>query len=305
MGLQKEIWIADIMETLHQGSEFIKAGTDHSAYVSNKTVHVPQSGSAPGISKNRGVLPATIGQRTDTVLDYNLAEFSTDPIVITNLEELQVSYGKRNSVLGQHTAVLNERIGTETAYAWTPDGSSSLVLRTSGSATSDLPNSTATGTRKLITKDDIAKMARKLDLDNVPSMDRYLVLPTAMYYELFGIDALVRADFGRVADQTSGVVNEIFGFKVFKRSTTVLFDAQANAVKKAIGSADAVTDCLGAFAFHKSAVAQALGSVNFFASMDVPEYYGDVMSALIMHGASKMRTDNKGIVALAQGYVAP
>jgi hypothetical protein len=305
MGLQKEIWIADIMETLHEGSEFIKAGTDHSAFVSNKTVHIPQSGSAPGISKNRGTLPATIGQRTDTVLDYNLNEFSTDPIVVTNLEELQVSYAKRNSVLGQHASILNERIGTETAFAWTPDGSSSLVLRTTGSATSELPHSTATGTRKLITKEDIARMSRKLDLDNVPANDRYLVLPTNMYYELFGIDALVRADFGRVADQTSGVVNEIFGFKVFKRATTILFDAQANATKKAIGSSASATDCLGAFAFQKQSVAQALGSVNVFANMGVAEYYGDVMSALIMHGASKMRTDNKGIVALAQGYVAP
>lgn len=305
MGLQKEIWIADIKETLHEGSEFIMAGTDHSAFVSNKTVHVPQSGTAPGISKNRSVLPAVVGQRTDAVLDYNLNEFSTDPIVVTSLEELQVSYAKRQSVLGQHVNVLNERIGTETAFAWTPDGSSSLVLRTTGASTSDLPHATATGTRKIITKDDIAKMARKLDLDNIPTNDRYLVLPTNMYYELFGIDALVRADFGRVADQTSGVVNEIFGFKVFKRATTILFDAQANAVKKAIGSSASATDCLGAFAFHKSAVAKALGSVNVFLNTGVAEMYGDVMSALIMHGASKTRTDNKGIVALAQGYVAP
>lgn len=301
MGLQKEIWVADIKETLHQGSEFIMAGTDYSAFVSNHTVHIPQSGAGSAIAKNRSVLPATITQRTDTELTFDLNEYTTDPVLITDLDALQVSYAKRNSVLGQHLNVLNERIGTEVAFDWTPSGSASLVLRTSGASTSQLPNSTATGTRKLITKEDIARMARKLDDDNVPMNDRFLVLPTLMYYELFGIDALVRADFGRVADQTNGVVNEIFGFKVFKRPTTILFNSASAGVKKAVGSADATTDCAGAFAFQKQSVAQALGAIKVFADEDKPEFYGSVFSALLMHGSTKLRTDNKGIVALAQG----
>ena len=301
MALQKEIWVADIKETLHQGSEFIMAGTDYSAFVANKTVHIPQSGAGSAIAKNRSSLPASIAQRTDTELTFDLNEYTTDPVLITDLDALQVSYAKRNSVLGQHLNVLNERVGTEVAYEWTPSGSASLVLRTSGASTSQLVNSTATGTRKLVTKEDIARMARKLDDDNVPMNDRFLVLPTLMYYELFGIDALVRADFGRVADQTNGVVNEIFGFKVFKRPTTILFNSASAGVKKAVGSADATTDCAGAFAFQKQSVAQALGAIKVFADEDKPEFYGSVFSALLMHGAKNLRNDNKGIVALAQG----
>lgn len=303
MALQKEIWVADIKETLHQGSEFIMAGTDYSAFVANKTVHVPQSGAGSAIAKNRSSLPATIAQRTDTELTFDLNEYTTDPVLITDLDALQVSYAKRNSVLGQHLNILNERIGTEVAYEWTPSGSASLVLRTSGASTSELPVG-ATGTRKLVTKEDIARMARKLDDDNVPMNDRYLVLPTLMYYQLFGIDALVRADFGRVADQTNGIVNEIFGFKVFKRPTTVMFDSATAGVKKAVGASASATDCVGAFAFQKQAVAQALGAIKVFADEDKPEFYGSVFSALVMHGAKNLRSDNKGIVALAQGVGA-
>jgi hypothetical protein len=304
MALQKEIWVADIKETLHQGSEFIMAGTDYSAFVANKTVHVPQSGAGSAIAKNRSVLPATIAQRTDTELTFDLNEYTTDPVLITDLDALQVSYAKRNSVLGQHLNVLNERIGTEVAYEWTPSGSASLVLRTSGASTSELPNATATGTRKLVTKEDIARMARKLDDDNVPMNDRYLVLPTLMYYQLFGIDALVRADFGGISSLSNGVVNEIFGFKVFKRPTTVMFDSATAGVKKAVGASASATDCVGAFAFQKQAVAQALGAIKVFADEDKPEFYGSVFSALVMHGAKNLRTDNKGIVALAQGVGA-
>lgn len=302
MALQKEIWIADIKETLHEGSEFVMAGTDHSAFVDNKTVHVPQGGTAPSIAKNRGTLPATISQRTDTELTYSLSEYTTDPVLITDLDELQTSYVKRASVLGQHTAVLNERIGTETAFEWATTGDADLVLRTSGSNDATLPHATAINKRLKTTKEDIARMSRKLDLDNVPKNDRFLVLPTSMYYELFEIDALIRKDFGGAGDIIKGVVNELFGFKIFIRPTVVTYNEVSAGVKQAVGSADATTDCLGAIAFQKQAVAKALGQIKVFADEDKPEYYGSVFSALVMHGASKLRSDNKGLVSLAQGY---
>jgi len=304
MAIQKEIWIQDIKETLHEGSEFILAGSDHSAYVDNKTVHVPQAGSAPSIEKNRSTVPATIAQRTDTELTYNLDEFTTNPVLIKDLDELQTSYAKRQSVLSQHIAIMNERIGTETAYNWAPSASADLVLRTSGDATAEMPHATATGTRNLLTKEDVAKMARKLDLDNVAKNDRFLVLPTSMYYELFQVDALIRKDFGGAGDILKGVVNELFGFKIFIRPTVVSYDEAVAGAKLAVGASASATDCLGAIGFQKASVAKALGSINVFADEDKPEYYGSVFSALVMHGASKLRSDDKGIVAMAQGYSA-
>ena len=305
MAIQTEIWVKDIEETLHQGSEFIKMGTDHSAFVENKTAHVPQSGSVSAIQKNISSLPATIVQRTDTVLDYSLNQYTIDPVLVTSIEELQSSYAKRQSVMSQHIATLNERIGTETAYEWAPTTSATLVLRTTGAATSLLPNATATGTRKLITKADVAKMAQKMDQDNVPSNDRVLVLPVQMYYELFDLDALVRNDFGRALDMINGEANMLYGFKIFKRPTTVSYNEAAAGVKKAVGAADAATDCVGAFAFQKSCVASALGTIKVYAEEGKAAYYGDIFSAEVMHGAKYLRTDTKGIVALAQGYVAP
>lgn len=303
MAIQKEIWVKDIQDTLFEGSEFIMAGSNHDAFVDNKTVHVPQSGAFPNIAKNRSSLPATITQRTDTDLTYNLAEFTTDPILITDIDELQTSYAKRQSVLGQHSGLLNQRMGDEVANVWAPAGAG--VLRTTGNATADLPNGTATGTRNLITKADISKMAQKLDADKVPTNDRYLVLPVAMYYELFADDSIVRKDFGQAGNMLTGVVNELYGFKIFKRATTVMYNNQATAVKKAIGSADASTDCLGAFAFQKQMVASALGSIKVFADEDKPEYYGSLFSALIMQGATVLRAGGVGVVGLAQGYTAP
>ena len=121
MALQQEIWLNDIQEKLFAGNEFITRSTDHSAFVSNKIVHLPQAGILPTVEKDRASYPATIAQRTDADRTYNLGEFTTDPIHITDIDELQTSYDKRNSVLGQHIDVLNDRIALETAYSWATD----------------------------------------------------------------------------------------------------------------------------------------------------------------------------------------
>ena len=303
-GIQKEVWSADIQETLHEKAHFVAAGTDHSVYISDKTVNLPQAGVGANVEKNRTTVPATIAQRTDTIKSYDMNEYTIDPTLIKNLDELQTSYQKRQDILRQNVDLITERIGKETAYDWAGTANADLVLRTTGAATADLPNATATGTRKIITKEDIARMAKKLDIDEVPESDRFLVLPASMYYELFGIDALIRKDFGGVANINKGVVNELFGFQIFKKSSVINYNEAAAGVKKAVGAANAATDCAGAIAFHKSAVSKAMGPIDVFASEDKPEYYGSIFSALMMHGSSILRSDNKGIVSLAQGYIA-
>ncbi len=300
MALQTEIWVSDIQETLYQGSEFVNNSTDDSAFVENKTVHLPQSGTSPAIVKDRSSLPATITQRTDSEETYTLSEYTTDPILITDIDELQTSYAKRSSVLGQHVNTLNERIGDETAQIWAPEGSASLVLRTTGAATADQPAGT-TATRRLVLKEDIAKMAQKLDTDNMPMNDRFLLMPVSMYYELFQVDALIRRDFTDTTALPTGVINQIFGFNVMVRPTVALHDGSDN--KLAVGATPATNDSFSAIAWHRSAVRKALGSIKVFADEDKPEYYGSVFSALIMHGARQSRTGSTGVVALSQGVV--
>jgi len=294
MALQQEIWIKDIQDELYRGSEFINFGVDHGGFVENKTVHVPQGGAAPSIVQNRTSLPATIAQRTDSELTYDLNEYTTDPILITDIDELQTSYAKRQSVLGQHVDVLNERIGDQTAFDW---AEATASVTTSGAAGTTLAPG-ATGTRKKVVKEDIAKLARAMDEQNIPMNDRFLMLPTGMYYELFETDALIRKDFMNTAALPKGVINEILGFKVMQRPVAVVTDAAF--AKKAVGAATAATDNFGAIAWQKNYVAKALGSIKVFADMDKPEYYGSVFSALVMHGSNKLRTDSKGIVTLSQ-----
>lgn len=296
MGLQHEIWIKDIEDNLFEGSAFIQQSKNHDAFVSYKTVHVPQSGSEPNVEVDRSVIPAVVTQRTDSELTYNLREFTTDPVYIRDLDELQTSYAKRQSVLGDHINLLNQRMGDEVANIW---ASANADFLTTGAAGGALATG-ATGNRLKITKEDIAKLAAKLDKDNVPADGRFLLMPTELYYELFETDQLISREFmGNASSLPAGVINELFGFMIMKRNTVAMYDGAG--AKKAVGAAAAADDNLAVLAFHKSFVSKALGGIKVYADEDKPEWYGSIFSAKIMLGATRMRADGKGIAVLAQG----
>ena len=111
MGVLTEVWERDIQEVLFaKNNEFLRASVNHDAFVVNKTVHVPQAGSLPGVTKNRTVFPAPVISRDDTTLDYDLDIFSVDPVRIGRIEEVQISYAKLQSVWAQHRKMLNDLI---------------------------------------------------------------------------------------------------------------------------------------------------------------------------------------------------
>lgn len=305
--LQTEVWSKDIADNLYMGNEFMKYATDHSMWVNNKTVHVPQAGAKPGVEQNRNVLPGTITQRTDTDLTYNLANYTTDPILIQNLEELQVSYPKRQSVLMNMMETLQFVVATQTLYSWAPSGASRIVQTSGSTSTLNLPHSTATGSRKMTTISDITKLKSILDKDNVPQQGRILLVPEYMYnVDLLNISGIVQAyQFGQAVAPT-GVVARLMGFDIMIRAEVLVYDNTGTPIIKPINgdgtiTTPATTDQGAALAFHPKFVCHALGSIIPYYEENSPIYYGSILSAEVNHGASKLYTAQRGVVALVQG----
>ncbi len=306
MALQTEAWVKDIEDVLFYGNEFLNLAVDHSEYVTDLTVHIPQGGANPNVVKNRTDNVATIQRRTDTELTYDLDNYTTDPFLIKNIEQLQISYNKRQSVLGQHISTLTDTIAVETLQKWAVTGSTTHVLRTTGAQTAMLPNSTATGTRGLLTPNDLARAAAVMDLDKVPSVGRFAVIPTAMFYGLFTDQELLlqQATIGKDMLE-NGVMAKMFGFNIITRGEVVRYtSAGANNIRTA-DAAPAATDCAGAICFSKFFVTQALGDIMVYLNEGDAKSYGDIMSAEVNHGASVMRANNVGRVSIAQSYTAP
>ena len=308
MALIKEVWIQDVQNALNQNADFLPFSTDHSAYIAFGTVHVPQSGANPTALVNPSSFPLTIGQRVDTELTYSLNQYALQPTLITNIDELQVSYDKRQSVIGQQMSTLTEVIGNVVANSWSASGAANIV-RTTGTAGSSLAPS-ATGTRKAVTLLDISNMAKKLDKDNVPRVGRKLLMPADMFWELFTISEVVRASYNgfQANALASGVIAQIFGFDVLVRPTVAIYDNTATPLLKTLTAGyytGAATDNLACIAWHPSYVSRGLGSMSPMYDSGSngngkPEYLGSLFNMEVMLGSAKLRSDLKGVVALVQ-----
>ena len=258
MALQREIWIADIQEILFAQNEFVMSSTDDSGYIGNKTVHIPQSGVATGVVVNRSTLPAALTQRTDTELTYNVDQYTTDPFLVTRLDEAQLSYNKRASLMGLQVAALSDLLALNTAFAW-GGVVASCIIRTSGAGDQTALAPGATGNRNAITLADIRAAAKKLDQDFVPSVGRKLLMPVDMYYQLFNDSTVVSSfNMGTVTLPT-GVVRYLYGFEIMIRPRVLIYAAGAPPTRKAPTALSALTDCQACIAWHPSFVSRAQG----------------------------------------------
>jgi len=308
-GIQREIWENHIVANLFKNNEFLLKSVDASEYVvRGKIVHIPQSGGLPNIVKNRTSIPATVTSRTDTTNDYNLDAYTSDPILITNAEEVELSYNKRESILYEHEAALRQNIAENMLYTWAPTAN---IINSTG-----IPNSnpaatptksaaylpSATGNRLNFTTWDLRQAQMKLDSSNVPEEDRYALFSAQAYQQLItDMTATQYRDFSSVMDPRTGVVGELFGFKIMKRSTSMAYDLTGSAAPKVVGAAGLATDCDSVLCWQSQAVERAIGDVLFFEQMNNPVYYGDLFSMLVRMGGRKRRAAEENIVAIVQG----
>lgn len=304
-----DVWVKDIKDTLNENADFITRSTDHSEYIAFETVHIPQSGANPTILTAPTSLPLTIEQRTDTVRTYSMVQYALNPLLITNLDELQTSYDKRQSVLGQQISTMTAHIGDTVAVSWAASGNDNIVETTGSAVATALPPS-GTGTRKAVTLADIIEMAKKLDKDNVSRKGRVLLMDTDMFWELHSISDIVRASYNGFAKNTmqTGVIAQLYGFDIMMRNTVAVF-AKAGTSAKAVGAAAAADDRRACIAFHPSTVSRALGSIRplYDAGSNgngKPEYLGSLFNIEVMLGSAILRDDMKGVASLVQAWVS-
>lgn len=301
MAIQREIWARTIVEGLFADNSFASKSVDDSEHVNEgKRVHIPNAGAPPDVKKNRPTVPASASKRTDVDVDYELDEFTTDPIVIPHAETVELSYNKRNSVIKQSKNKLIDDAAQSLLYSWSPG--MEQCISTSGAAEPAYTDK-ATGNRKAVTKKDIRKLMTQFDRDNIPEAGRYLLLDATMYAQL--LDSMTETEsigFFNAADVKKGVIGELYGFKVMKRSQVLRY--KSNGTLSEFDKEGTATDNAAALAWHEDSVSRALGEVEVFDKTRDPLYYGDLYSFLVRCGGAKRRSDKKGVYLLVQSAVA-
>ena len=300
MALQKEIWINAIIEGLFADNTFASRSIDHSPYVNDKTVHVPNAGTPPEVKKNRTDLPASISQRTDTDLTYSINEYTTSPIRVSHAEQVELSYSKRNSVIAGARSALQESVHADLVYSWVP--AAPEKIETSGSAIS-AHIAGATGNRKAFVKKDVLAVKKKFDSQDIPQTGRCMLLDADMYGQL--LESLTEAEsfaFLSTADASTGVIGKLYGFDFYMRSKVA--KATSAGVLKSWETSAAATDCAAAIAWQDGCVSRAMGETVLFEDEKSPTYYSDIISALVRAGGASVRSDKKGVCLIYQGTAA-
>lgn len=299
--VQKETWVDYIMGNLFKDNEFLKYCYDESEHVLNGVVvHIPQAGTKVSVKKNRSMLPAAVVQRTDADITYTLDYFTSDPRLITNAEDKELSYSKIESVIGEDVATLGDTVADDILFKWCPNLAANII-RTTGVADAVALATGATGTRKAVLGADLRKAQAKMNKANVSKTDRYALFDDDMLTQLMADASLTNAQLQLLVDAKEGKIQRLFGFNILTRSTVATYDNAGTPVPKSIDAAAATTDNLAVLCWQKHAVAKAMNAKpEFFENKQDATFYGDVYSAGQRAGARIRKSDQLGVIAIVQ-----
>lgn len=300
-GVEKESWVDYIIKRFYKDNSFLQYVFKESDKVlSGRVVHIPNPGAKPQTVKNRSSFPAVAVRRADTDITYVLDEYSVDPTHVHNLEKIELSYDKLDDAYGEQLEVVTETSADDLIVKWaTSTGADSAIIVTSG-ANAPASAPAATGTRKAASHLDIKKMRVQFNKLNVPKVDRYALMTEDMYDQIFDSLSTVQQNaFFKNADIATGVLGELYGFKIMSRSSVAVATVTTNAIK-AFGAAGAATDNEVSIFWQKNSLTFAMGEVKVFDDTDNPLYYGDIMSCALRSGGRVRRADGKGVGLLIQ-----
>jgi hypothetical protein len=121
-GLLKELWVPGIKENPVPDTSFVSASTDMSEYVENNKLHLAEAGVEPDVyedyfSGNEDPLPVQDIQ--DIPNEVVLKTYSSAQTRHRNLQDVELQYNKKDSIIARHRTSLGKNIGQRAAFAWT------------------------------------------------------------------------------------------------------------------------------------------------------------------------------------------
>lgn len=260
MALTTEIWINAIIGDLFGTASAITKSVDHSDFVDNKIVHVPNAGAPSKIAKNATQLPLTVSAREDIDLTYPIDDYKIYPMLITNAEQVELSYNKRQSVVSENRAHLYDTVSKDTFAKW-------------------IAGAKPVAKGKKTVKEWILDAARQFATDSVPQADRYVMLSPDSYYTLLDeLSSQEQFAFSASADSAQGILGSLYGFNIVSEYL--------------------LPDKVEMLAWHKNSLSRAMSPLTLFENEKDPTYYGDIISGELRAGGAVIRKDLKGVYVI-------
>ena len=291
-GVQKEIWLAEIMERFYPLAGWLTKARDLSAFVENNTINLADAGVMPEVYVNNTTYPIPIEQRADNPIAIQLDVLDTKNTIVRNTEAIEAAYPKLQSVIKKHKNALRLRSYQRAAHAYAPN-----------SNTANTPVLVATGAddgtgRKRLTLADIAKAQTALEeMDGIATeITKSLVLCSKHKQDLILEDKDLLKTFANIQ---KGQILPLFNFDIFLHNSNAIYDTSTG-LKKAFGAVPGATDSKAtSFFFVNDEVMRSDGDYDMFYEYKTTGQRGDVIGFQKRFIALPMR--NLGIGAIYSG----
>ena len=256
-GLQTEVWIAGIKENPIPDDSFVHQSVDLSQYVEHNKLHLAEAGVEPPVHEDffaTANSPLPVADIADIANEVVLHTYSTEQTRHRQLQEIELAYDKRSSVIQRHRVSLAKNIGKRAAYAWSPK------------------------------KDDAwNKVCNLSSSDSVIDaiIDIKAFLEGKEIYD--GINICLNADhFARIRKEDKRIYkdimneNQMYGIKVFRYNQTPLYTKTGE--KKPFGATKDTDDKQSSIVWVTDEVFRCFGDVEMYATLRDSGLQADTIS---------------------------
>lgn len=256
-GLQTEVWIAGIKENPIPNNSFVYQSVDLSQYVEHNKLHLAEAGVEPPVHEDYFATannPLPVADIADIANEVVLHTYSTEQTRHRQLQEIELAYDKRSSVIQRHRVSLAKNIGKRAAYAWSPK------------------------------KDDAwNKVCNLSSSDSVIDaiIDIKAFLEGKDIYD--GINICLNADhFARIRKEDKRLYkdimneNQMYGIKVFRYNQTPLYTKTGE--KKPFGATKDTDDKQSSIVWVTDEVFRCFGDVEMYATLRDSGLQADTIS---------------------------
>lgn len=272
-GLQREVWVAGIKENPIPNTSFVSASVDMSEHVEHNKIHLAEAGIEPSVHEdyfagNENPLPVASIQ--DIPNEVVLKTYSTEQTRHRDLQEIELQYNKKESVINRHRNSLGKNIGKRAAYSWTTD---------KNDAFNKLIN---LGANDSIIDAIIDMEAFFADLDKTEGLNLCLNAEHRA--------RIRKEDYKLYKDMMANPLETFLGFRIWQYSQTPLFDNTG--VKKPYGAVKAATDKRSSFLWVSDEVFRCFGDVEIYETLRDSGLQADTLSFAQRALVGKIRAAN-------------
>jgi len=269
--LQKEVWVAGIQENPIPNTSFVFASVDMSEYVENNKLHLAEAGIEPDVhedyfSGNEDDLP--LADISDIPNEVVLKTYSTDRTRHRKLQEVELQYNRRASIINRHKTSLAKNMGKRAAYAWTPSADNEF-------------------NKIMAIADDASVIDAIIDMEAFYNgLDVIEDLNICISVEhMARIKKEDKKLYKQILDE-----GKMYGFKVFRYSQNPLYTS-AN-VKKPYGAVKEATDKRSTFTWCSTEVFRSFGDTEMFSTLGAAATQADEISFAQRALVGKIRANN-------------